>query len=150
MVLAYSYDAARPDPELDALRQEMGTARARFLEVADTDARSYELVRAARRARKAAPGDPTAETGYVSALRGAAEVPLGTARLAARLSDRLRDVQARTKAALTSDLVTARALFEAATRGALANVEINLVDLKAVGAPTEEMQREVARLRAPP
>ncbi|HTS32538.1 MAG TPA: glutamate formimidoyltransferase [Thermoplasmata archaeon] len=150
MVLAYSYDAAHQDPELEELHGELEGARTRFLELADEDARSYDLVRGARRARKAAPGDPKAEEGYLAALRGAAEAPLGTARLASELSGQLRGVQGRTKAALESDMVTALALFHAAMKGALANVEINLVDLKAIGASTEEMEREVAGLRALP
>ncbi len=150
MVLAYSLDPARPDPELTELHHHLEAARTRFLEMSDEDARSYDLVRAARRARKAAPGDGGVEQGYLAALRGAAETPLATARLASELSGRLRSVRARTKATLESDLVTALALLHAAMKGALANVEINLVDLKAVGAPTEELQREVAGLRALP
>jgi glutamate formiminotransferase / formiminotetrahydrofolate cyclodeaminase len=150
MVLAYSIDATHPDAELTGLHQKLEAARTGFLEMAEADSRSYDLVRLARRARKAAPGEAAAEQGYLAALQGAAETPLATARLASELSGLLRSVRGRTKATLESDLVTSLALLHAAMAGALANVEINLVDLKAVGASTEELEREVAGLRALP
>jgi formiminotetrahydrofolate cyclodeaminase len=57
-------------------------------------------------------------------------------------------VRDRTRAALGSDLVTSLALFRAAAEGALANVTINLEDLKAAGQPIDDLEAEVARLRA--
>jgi formiminotetrahydrofolate cyclodeaminase len=60
----------------------------------------------------------------------------------------LESVRSRTKATLASDLVTALALFRAATEGGLANVAINLDDLKAAGEPTLSVETEVARLRS--
>jgi glutamate formiminotransferase / formiminotetrahydrofolate cyclodeaminase len=150
MVLAYSIDPAHPDPELAELHRQLDAARVRFLEMAEEDSQSYDRVRVARRARKAAPGDAAAEQGYLTALAGAADAPLATARFASELSGRLLNVRGRTKATLESDLVTSLALLHAAMKGALANVEINLVDLKAVGASTEQLEREVAGLRALP
>ncbi len=147
MVLAYSIDPAKPDPELPEVHATLEQARVRFLTLVDEDSRSYELVRSARKTRKATPG-PEAEQAYVEALRTAARVPLDTARLATSLAVRLRAVQARTRKALASDLVTALALFRAATEGALANVEINLLDLKAAGIGTTELEGEVQGLRA--
>ena len=148
MVLAYSVDPGHPDPELAALRSDLGRIRRRFLELVEEDAASYERVRAARRARKETPGVPEVEGAWRAALRGAAEVPLGTARLARDVAGRLREVGPRTKAALGSDLVTAQALLRAATEGALANVEINLVDLRAAGEPTGPLEQELAAARS--
>ncbi len=148
MVLAYSIVPAQPDPELTASRAELTEARGRFLRLADEDSQSYERVRTARRAKKERPDDPTALAGVREALEGAAAVPLETARAAQRLATRLEAVRGRTKAALVSDLVTALALFRAATEGALANVEVNLADLRATGASTATLEAEVARLRS--
>ncbi|MCI4365530.1 MAG: cyclodeaminase/cyclohydrolase family protein [Thermoplasmata archaeon] len=146
MVLAYSSDPARPDAELSSLGASLTDSRRRFLALVEEDAQSYEDVRSARKARKAAPG-PVADQAYVQALQRAAEVPLSTARLATDVARRLAVVRSRTKPALESDLVTALALFRAAAEGALANVEINLIDLKAARASTEAMEQETARLR---
>ena len=146
MVLAYSIDAARPDPPLAELRERLERGRLRLLELVDEDAQSYEAVRTARRARKERPG-PAADAAYLSAVRGATQVPLGTARLAAELAVELERVRGRTKAALSSDLVTALALFTAAIEGALANVAINLEDLKTQGEQIAEIESEIARLR---
>ncbi len=149
MVLAYSIDPAKPAAELKDLADALRAGRRRFLELVEEDARSYEGVRTARKARKESPGD-AAQAAYVVAIRRAAEVPLTTARLAADLSVRLESARARTKAALGSDLVTALALFRATIDGALANVAINLEDLKAAGAPAAEIEPELARLHPKP
>jgi len=147
MVVAYSIDPAHPDSGLIAVKGTLEDGRHRLLELVEKDSQSYDAVRTARRGRKAAPG-PDAERAYVDALQGAAEVPLSTARLATDLARQLTEVSARTKAALGSDLTTALALFRAATEGALANVEINLIDLGAVHVATQTLEAEVARLRA--
>jgi glutamate formiminotransferase / formiminotetrahydrofolate cyclodeaminase len=147
MVLAYSIDPARADPGLSELAHRLDDARHRLLELVEEDSASYEAVRTARKARKALPG-PTSEQAYVEALRGAAEVPLATARLATELARQVAEVRARTKSALGSDLTTALALFRAASEGALANVDINLIDLRAMSVPTDAIEAETARLRA--
>lgn len=147
MVLAYSIDPARPAPDLVGLAEELSRARARFLELAEEDAASYEGVRAARKARKAAPGDPALSDRYRQALRHASSVPLETARLAAELSERLAAVRARTKTALSSDFVTALSCFRAAVEGAVANVAVNLDDLRTAGEPVAEFEEAVRRLR---
>ncbi|MGC2360235.1 MAG: cyclodeaminase/cyclohydrolase family protein, partial [Thermoplasmata archaeon] len=148
MVLAYSNDPAKPADDLRELVRRLTEGRRRMLSLVEEDARSYEAVRAARKARKGRPGDASTEAAYLSALRGAASVPLETARLSEELSVTLEGARARTKPALASDLVTALALFRSATEGALANVAINLDDLKAAGEPTAEVEAELQRLRA--
>ena len=148
MVLGYSVSAKSPDAELTQLRNEFSVQRNRFLQFADDDARSYDGVRTAKRALKEHPGDPAVKQQYVAALLHSANVPLGTARESTATAARLQAVRGRTNTMLSSDLVTALALFRAATEGALANVAINLEDLRAAGAPTEELDREIARLRS--
>ena len=149
MVLAYSIDPKAPDAELAALRSTLERERGRFLELADEDAAAYDGVRAARRALKAAPADLASKASVRSALDKAAGVPLETARRARAVTDQLAAVRARTRAQLASDFVSALALLRAAGEGALANVEINLDDLRAAGAPTADVEQEVRRLRAP-
>ena len=147
MVLAYSIDPAKPADDLVAVDTALKEGRHRFLELADEDALSYDAVRQSKRARKERPTDPTTQEAYLRAVRGAAEVPLETARRAVELANRLDSVRTRTRAALASDLVTSLALFRAATEGALANVAINLEDLKAAGQSIDALEAEVARLR---
>jgi len=149
MVLAYSIDPAKPPDEgLVGVSRALTEGRRRFLELADEDSRAYDGVRTARRGRKEHPGDPAAQAAFVAAVRRAAEVPLETARLASELAGRLDAVRGRTRAALASDLVTSLALFRAAIEGALANVEINLDDLRTAGESTADWQAEIARLKA--
>jgi glutamate formiminotransferase / formiminotetrahydrofolate cyclodeaminase len=147
MVLAYSIDPAKPAEDLSTVRRSLTDGRRRLLRLVEEDARSYEAVRTARRARKDRPGEPAAEAAYLASLRGAVAVPLETARLSQELALSLDGARGRTKPALASDLVTSLALFRAAIEGALANVAINLDDLRSVGAPTAEVDSEVARLR---
>jgi glutamate formiminotransferase / formiminotetrahydrofolate cyclodeaminase len=147
MVLAYSYGAKNPDAELEGLHDRLGEARRRFLVLADDDSRSYEKVQQARRLRKAAADDPAAQQSVVAALRGAASVPLETARGCRELAAALAAVQGRTRPALASDLVTALALYRAGAEGALANVAINVEDLKGAGEATADLEAELGRLR---
>jgi glutamate formiminotransferase / formiminotetrahydrofolate cyclodeaminase len=147
MVLAYSIDPTKPAEDLREVQRALHEGRRRMLALVEEDAQSYEAVRSTRKARKEHSGEEAAEAAYRTSLRGAACVPLETARLSEGLSVRLEAVRTRTKTALASDLTTALALFHAATEGALANVAINLDDLKAAGEPTAEVEAEVARLR---
>ena len=147
MVLAYSIDPAHPAGDLTELSRTLTTGRRRFLELADEDARSYDAVRSARKARKERPDDPARSEAVATALEHAATVPLETAQRAVDLAARLAAVAERTKAALRSDLTTSLALFRAATEGALANVAVNLEDLKAAGRPIERFESEILRLR---
>ena len=148
MVLAYSIDRANPDPELTQIRASLTEGRARFLALAEEDSRAYDQVRFARKGLKERPTDPEAQQRHLAALRGAAAVPLETGRRARELALRLESVRGRTRPALSSDLATALALFGAAVEGALANVEVNLDDLKSAGESTGPLVDEVARIRA--
>ncbi len=147
MVLAYSIDPKTGGGELTELVKELSSARGRFLELADEDSASYEAVRTARRARKTSPDDASVAAEYRQALRRAASVPLETARRGADLAERLGAVRSRTKPALSSDLVTALACFRAAVEGAVANVAVNLDDLRAAGEPVVEFDNALRHLR---
>src|SRR5208337_1974306 len=80
------------------------------------------------------------------ALKGATNVPLGVAERArevARIAEGLRPI---TNPRMASDLAVAKALAQAALTGALANVEINLEDLKDA-AFVGEMRKKTAALQ---
>ncbi|MGI0156729.1 MAG: cyclodeaminase/cyclohydrolase family protein, partial [Thermoplasmata archaeon] len=147
MVLAYSLDPRKPADDVRDVGRRLGDGRRRLLALVEEDARSYEAVRAARRAKKERPDDPAGPAKYLDAVRGAAAVPLETARLSEELAVALEAVRPGTKSALASDLVTALALFRAATEGALANVAINLDELRSAGAPAAETEHELQRLQ---
>ena len=95
MVLAYSIDPAKPADDLVAVRTLLTEGRYRFLELAEEDSRSYDAVRQTKKARKDRPNDAGAQEAYLHAVRGAAEVPLETARNAVELAGKLDSVRAR-------------------------------------------------------
>jgi glutamate formiminotransferase / formiminotetrahydrofolate cyclodeaminase len=151
MVVAYSTPLKQtPTATLAALAKELTEGRGTFLELANADTDAYESVRSARRGRKARPEDPAAQGAFVDALRHAAEVPLDTARLARRLQSRLEAHREETNAALGSDLVSGLALLRAAADSALANVSINLTDLREAGMPVADLEAERDRLSHSP
>lgn len=135
MVTAYSEVA----DEVVVAHDRLGVARRRFLELVDEDAASYDAVRGARRSAREHPRDLAAAAAVVAAVRHAAEVPLETARMAAESAAQLESVRPMLKAVMASDTSTALALLEAALVGAIANVEINLDDLRALGASTDDL-----------
>jgi glutamate formiminotransferase / formiminotetrahydrofolate cyclodeaminase len=150
MVVAFSTPSKGiPSPPLAALAKELIEGRATFLELANADADAYEAVRTARRERKATPDDAAAQRRFLDALRHAAEVPLDTARLARRMEQRLSVHREQTNAALGSDLVSGLALLRAAADSALANVSINLEDLREAGMPVADLEAERDRLSGP-
>ncbi len=147
MVLAYSIGANTPgDDPLVAARTACRDARTFFVRAVDDDAAAYEAVRAARKELKDHPADPAKLAANIAALRRSADVPLSTARNAVRLAEVLRSVGPRTKPALASDLTTSLALLSAARDGGLANVRVNVADLKAAGQSTADFEAETAQL----
>jgi glutamate formiminotransferase / formiminotetrahydrofolate cyclodeaminase len=151
MVVAYSTPVKQaPSPALAALAKELIEGRGTFLELANADTDAYEAVRTTRRERKAKPEDPAASKAILDALRRAAEVPLDTARLARRLQSLLEGHREQTNAALGSDLVSALALLRAAADSALANVSINLTELREAGEPVADLEAEQDRLSRRP
>lgn len=149
MVLAFSMPVAGPAGPLAAPHAELGALRTRFLALIDEDASAYERVRAARRHRKDHPEDPGGERAWAEAVRGAAEVPLETARTADRAMGLLERHRSETKASVASDLVSALALLRASRDGALENVAVNLDDLRERGLAVGDLAAELDRLRGP-
>ncbi|MGC2034221.1 MAG: cyclodeaminase/cyclohydrolase family protein, partial [Thermoplasmata archaeon] len=130
------------------LRARLSEARARLFDLADADSKAYEEVGTARRSLKERPDDPARKEAWRVALERAAEVPLATASMAQELIGALSEVRSQTKPALESDLVSALALLAAARDSALANVAINVPDLKEAGGSTERFEHALARLRS--
>ena len=75
-------------------------------------------------------------------------VPLSVAEKAHEVETITKSLKPITNPNMKSDLTTAAALANAALTGALANVEINLVDLKAAGVPIDSLETEVRALKA--
>jgi glutamate formiminotransferase/formiminotetrahydrofolate cyclodeaminase len=143
MVTAYS--AGKDDATLDPTRERLAAARSRFLGLVEQDAEAYSDTVTARRATKAQPG-PEAEQAWTAAIRHAADVPLDTARLAWTCTGELRELADRVRPMMKSDWTTALALLNAAREGALANVVINVDDLRERGADITDLETAVREL----
>ena len=143
MVTAYS--AGKDDVTLDAARERLAAARSRFLGLVEQDAQAYADTVTARRATKAQPG-PEAEQAWTAAIRHAADVPLDTARLAWSCAGELRELADRVRPMMKSDWTTALALLNAAREGALANVVINVDDLRERGADIADLEAAIREL----
>jgi len=116
--------------ELDALRKISDE----LTEAVDRDAAAYDAVMAAFKLPQGnAEETHQREEAIQMATKGAAEVPLEVAGKAARLHQRLLQLEAIAAASMKSDLQVARLMAMAGAKGALANVEINLEGLKDAG-----------------
>jgi len=138
---AASHAAVRPVGEAAA------AAREEFLDLAREDSEAYDRVLAARRLPKETE-EQKAERGrqLAAANRRATEIPMRTARVAARLLSLLPELTEKGNPNAVSDAGAAALLLEAAAEGALLNVGINL---SGAGDPVfvADMQRETADLR---
>ena len=113
--------------QLSETLEQLRRDASELAEAIDQDAAAYESVMAAYKL----PQDSAEEKGrredaIQSAMRGAAEVPLRVAERSVALFERLGQLASIAAASMKSDLEVARLMAAAATRGALANVEINL------------------------
>jgi glutamate formiminotransferase len=112
---------------LDALRKEADTLTAAI----DRDAASYDAVMAAFKLPQGNSDEIRQRNDAIqAATRGAAEVPLEVAERTVALFERLKQLEATAAASMKSDLQVAQMMAAAGAHGALANVEINLDDLK--------------------
>jgi glutamate formiminotransferase/formiminotetrahydrofolate cyclodeaminase len=143
MVMAYS--TPKDDPAPDPVREQLASARSRVLTRVDEDAQAYADTVVARRATKANPG-PETEQAWTTAIRHAAEVPLETARLAWACAKDLREAADRVRPTMKSDWTVALTLLNAAREGALANVLINLDDLRERAAEVAGFEAAVRQL----
>jgi len=145
MVTAYS--ASADDPATTEARGRFAAARGRFLELVGEDSRAYADTVVARRAAKSEPG-PEGERAWTAAIRHAADVPLETARLAWTCAGELEAMADLVRPYMKSDWTVALALLSTALQGALANVNINLDELRDRGAEVGDIEaavRELAR-----
>ena len=110
----------------------------------DADAASFNEVMAAF---KTAKEHPEAQSEVDAALKRATNVPLVVAERAREVGKILEGLRSITNPKMASDITVGIALAGAAVEGALANVEINLADLKDEAFVTAVRQR-VAAVRA--
>jgi glutamate formiminotransferase/formiminotetrahydrofolate cyclodeaminase len=104
----------------------------------DADAESFNVVmKAYKQVKESADGDK----GIEAALKQATSVPLGVAEKAREVAAIAEKLGAMTNPNMKSDLITAKALAQAAIQGALANVEINLESIKDAGFVAEVRRR---------
>jgi len=108
--------------ELSEALGRLSTLREEFKVAIDADAASYEAVMKAYKAKS--------DGAIAEALKGATNVPLGVAERAREVASIVENLKPITNPKMASDLTVASALAQAALTGALANVEINLEDLK--------------------
>ena len=112
---------------LDALRKTGDALTAAI----DRDALAYDEVLKAFKLPQTNPEEIKLRNQEVQrATRGATEVPLEVADWAVALFEQLGQLQAIAAASMRSDLQVAQFMATAGARGAMANVEINLSDIK--------------------
>lgn len=119
--LQYEQPLSEAIARLTALREQLKAG-------IDADAESYNLVMGAyKQAKTAADGG---ESLIEAALKGATLVPLETARQAREVAVIAESLRPISNPNMASDLTVAIALADAAKKGALSNVEINLALIK--------------------
>ena len=146
---AASHDAVR------LIGEAAVAAREELLALARQDAQAYDAVLEARRLPKETEEQKAARAGRVAeATRGAAEIPMQTARVAVRMLEALPELAEKGNPNAASDAGAAALLLEAAAGAALLNVGINLGgagDEKFVSRmqkETADLQVEAQRLRS--
>lgn len=136
------HEAIRP------IAQAAASGHSEFGNLAREDAIAYDLVVAARRLPKTSDAEKAArEEAMQLASRRATEVPMRTAKLAARLLALLPELVEKGNPNAASDAGTAALLLEAAAEGALLNVGINLSGIRDASFVTA-MQRDTAEIQA--
>lgn len=119
------------EAQLSGAIARLGPLREELKSSIDADAESYNLVMKAYKAAKSPDGSaPDTGIAIEDALKQATSVPLGVAEKAGEIRKLATGLLPITNPNMKSDLTTAIALAEAALKGALANVEINLDSLK--------------------
>jgi formiminotetrahydrofolate cyclodeaminase len=129
--------------ELSDALARLATLREELKQAIDADAESYKTV---MNAYKAAKTSGNGDALILDALKGATNVPLATAERAREVASILESLRGVTNPKMASDINVGLALARAALDGALANVEINLEDLRDQGFVTE-VRRKAAALK---
>ena len=129
--LSYERELSEAIARLGQLREELKAA-------IDQDAASFDAVlKAYKQAKEAADGDQI----IAQAMAQATSVPLSVAEKAREVAAIAERLGPMTNPNMKSDLTTSVALAEAAIKGALANVEINLESLKDAAFVSEVRRR---------
>src|SRR5271163_2407270 len=129
--------------ELDALRKEGDWLAAAI----DRDALAYDEVLKAFKLPQTNPEEIKLRKQEVErATQGATEVPLEVAEWAVALFEQLGQLHGIAAASMRSDLQVAQLMATAGARGAMANVEINLSDIKDAGF-AQSVREKLATLR---
>jgi glutamate formiminotransferase len=127
--------------ELSEAIRRLGEIREELQAAIDADAASFNEVMAAFKKMK---DDPEAHGEVEGALKKATNIPLTVAERAREVSGILELLKPITNPKMASDLTVGLALARAAVDGALANVEINLGDLRDQGFIADVKKRAVA------
>ena len=129
--------------ELSDAIARLSELREQFKAAIDADAESFSEVMAAF---KKAKDHPEAQPEVEAATQKATLIPLTVAEGASEVRQIIESLRPITNPRMSSDLTVGLALARAAAEGALANVEINLGDLKD-GAFVSDVRRRVTALR---
>lgn len=121
--------------DVDGLFREMAkkaeTQGVRFRELMDADARAFDKVMKAYAMAKETEEEKQVRSAAIQeALKKAASVPLETASLALEVLEAANEVAPKGNVNAITDIATASLLADAAIRGALLNVFINLSSIK--------------------
>ncbi len=130
--------------ELSQALSRLAILRGQLKQAIDADAESYKTV---MNAYKAAKTSGNGDALILDALKGATHVPLVTAERAREVAAILESLRGITNPKMASDITVGLALAQAAVEGALANVEINLEDLRDETF-VREVRRKAAALKA--
>jgi formiminotetrahydrofolate cyclodeaminase len=151
MVAALTLAREKFAPVHDAMRtiaHAAQSAREEFLDLASEDSEAYDAVVAARRLARETEEERQARARKIeSANRLATEVPMRTARAAARLLAALPELVEKGNPNAFSDAGAAALMLSAAAEGALLNVGINLPGISDT-AFVGDMRRETAAIQA--
>lgn len=129
------------EPELSEAIRRLAEIREELKAAIDADAASFNEVMAAFRKVKEGPG---AQGEVDAALKKATNIPLSVAERAREVRTILDSLRPITNPKMASDVTVGLALANAAMEGALANVEINLGDLKDEAFVADVRQRLAA------
>ena len=134
------------EAQLSAAIAQLNPLREALKAAIDADAESYNSVMKAYKAAKIAPDEKSGEAVIERALKEATNVPLSVAEKAHQIAQIAQALDPITNPNMKSDLTTASALANAATTGALANVEINLASIKDQGF-AEQIRQRTTKIR---
>lgn len=114
--------------ELELLKEKLASDRDELVQLADEDAKAYDLVVEAAKNKRQDSAGPAARE-YAASLLNAAEVPMKTAFVCLRVIETAVRVAKIGKKSASSDVGVAIRLAEAGFRGAAMNVRINLSEM---------------------